>query len=291
MGLFDSLKSLVSGGRVNVAKRFALQRQAISGTMSKFYMAKDLSSGKIVGLKILDMEKTNAVEGRYKGLNKPSEGEIAMLLKHPRIVETYEHGLTTEGAAYIVMEFLDGPDFASLIVGKDRCLEGKRLRFIRQAAEALAAVHAAGFIHRDICPRNYLLPKGTTDLKLIDFGVTVPALPPFMQPGVRTGNPNYMAPEVVRRKPIDQRLDVFAFGVTAYEFLTHELPWLRGATGMAAMQHDRPPDEITKHRPKVDPTLAKAIYWCLEAEPAKRCPSMEKFLHAIRAVKHEDGAS
>jgi serine/threonine-protein kinase len=288
MGLLSNLKSLVGGNRVNIAKRFALQREAISGTMSKFYVAKDLQTGKLVGLKILDMEKTAAIEARYKGLNKPCEGEIAMQLKHPRIVETYEHGTTTEGAAYIVMELIAGPDFNSLLVEKNPCLEGNRLRFIRQAAEALGAVHAAGFIHRDICPRNFLLPKGSKDLKLIDFGVTVPAEAPFMQPGVRTGNPNYMAPEVVRRKPIDQRLDVFAFGVTAYEMLTHDLPWPRGATGMAAMQHDRPPGEISKYRPKVDPALAKAVYWCLEAEPAKRCPSMEKFLNAIRGVKHED---
>jgi serine/threonine protein kinase len=173
-------------------------------------------------------------------------------------------------------------------VEKNPCLEGNRLRFIRQAAEAIGAVHAAGFIHRDICPRNFLLPKGSRDLKLIDFGVTVPAEPPFMQPGVRTGNPNYMAPEVVRRKPIDQRLDIFAFGVTAYELLTHELPWLRGTTGMAAMTHDRPPTDINKYRPQINPVLAKAIHSCIEPSLSLRCPSMEKLLQLIRDVKHED---
>ncbi len=76
-------------------------------------------------------------------------------------------------------------------------------------------------------------------MKLIDFGLTLPATPQFLQPGKRTGNPNYMAPEIVRRKPTDQRVDVFAFGVTAYEICTGELPWLRGTTGMAAMTHDQ----------------------------------------------------
>jgi eukaryotic-like serine/threonine-protein kinase len=288
MGLLGSLKALVSGGRVDVSKRFALQREAISGTMSRFYMARDLRNGKIVGLKILDMEKTRAVEERYKGLNKPSEGAIGMLLKHPRIVETYEHGMTTDGAAYIVLEFLDGADFNSLIVGQDPCLAANRLRFIRQAAEAVAAVHAAGFIHRDICPRNFLLTqKGGQDLKLIDFGLTVPATPPFLQPGVRTGNPNYMAPEIVRRKPTDQRVDVFALGATIYEFCTGTLPWNRGATGLAAMTHDQPPTDILQHRPTLNPDLAKAIHWCLEADPARRCPSVEKFLQMLRVVRQE----
>ena len=88
MGLFDSLKSLVPATGVDVSKRYALLREAISGTMSKFYMAKDLRTGKIVGLKILDIEKTAAFEDRFRGLNKPSEGEIGMLLRHPRLVET-----------------------------------------------------------------------------------------------------------------------------------------------------------------------------------------------------------
>ncbi len=73
--------------------------------MSEFYLARDKNNGKIVGLKVLNIEKTEAVEGRFKSLNKPTEGEIGLALKHPLIVETYEHGLTTKGEQYIVMEF------------------------------------------------------------------------------------------------------------------------------------------------------------------------------------------
>jgi eukaryotic-like serine/threonine-protein kinase len=290
MGLFDALKAMVAGNRVDVSKRFALLREAISGTMSCFYMARDLRNGKIVGLKILDMEKTAAVEARHKGLDKPSEGQISMKLRHPRIVETYEHGLTTTGTQYIVMEYLEGADFNSLLVGNDACLNGNRAHFLRQAAEAVAAVHEAGFIHRDICPRNFLLvKKGGKDLKLIDFGLTVPATPPFMRPGVRTGNPNYMAPEIVRRRPTDQRVDVFAFGASAYEICTGQLPWPKGDTGLAAMSHDRPPTDIRQHRPKLDPALAAAIHSCLEADPANRCPSMTRFLQTIKNVTRDEG--
>ena len=65
-------------------------------------------------------------------------------------------------------------------------------------------------------------------LKLIDFGLTLPAEKEFMLPGNRTGTPNYMAPEVVRRKPTDQRLDIFAYGVSMYELFAFDLPWQRG---------------------------------------------------------------
>ena len=81
-----------------------------------------------------------------------------------------------------------------------------------------------------------------------------------------------MAPEIVRRKPTDQRVDVFAFGVSAYEICTGELPWPRGTTGMAAMSHDQPPTDILQYRPKLHPELAKAIHSCLEAEPIAAVP-------------------
>jgi serine/threonine protein kinase len=289
MPFLDHLKSLFPGTRVNVSKRFALLRAAISGTMSKFYMARDLRTGEVVGLKILDPEKLAAFEARFKGLVKPCEGEIAFQLKHPHIVETLEYGLTTEGAQYLVMEFLEGAGVNSLLVARDERLEGRRLEFIRQLAEALAAVHAAGFIHRDVCPRNLMLTGDGENLKLIDFGLSVPATTPFMLPGNRTGTPNYMAPELVRRRSTDQRLDIFAFGVTAYEMCTYELPWLRGRTGMAAMGHDQPPTDIHNYRPQIHPKLADAIHSCIDPTVEKRCPSMEKFLQMIWRVEQVDG--
>jgi serine/threonine-protein kinase len=284
MPLFNRFRSMLPRGRLNVSKRFVLLHEAVSGTMSNFYMARELGTDRIVGLKILDPRKTSAFEGRFKGLHKPREGEIAMQLAHPRIVETLEHGLTTEGAQYLVMEYLEGPNLNTALAAHDPCLEGRRVRFIRQAAEAVQAVHDAGFIHRDICPRNFLLTNSRADLKLIDFGLTVPATRFFMQPGNRTGTPNYMAPELVRRRATDQRLDVFAFGVMAFEFCTFELPWRRGTDGMAAMTHDRPPIDIHTYCPHLAPQLAKAIHSCIEPDVNRRCPSIAAFLRMIKTV-------
>jgi len=288
MAFFDRLKSLVRGDRLDVRKRFVLVREAISGTMSKFYVAKDRQTGEMVGLKILDLEKTAQFEARVKGLNKPCEGEISTRLQHPYIVRTLEYGLTTEGAQYLVMELLGGAGMNSLIVAKDRRLDGRRVKYLRQVAEALDAVHQAGFIHRDVCPRNLMLTADGETLKLTDFGLSVPATPPFLQPGNRTGTPNYMAPELVRRQATDARLDVFAFGVTAYETCTFELPWFCGVTGQAAMTHDQPPADIRQYRPRIHPDLATAIHACIQPDLKKRCPSVQQFLKAIRKLERED---
>ena len=296
MPLLDSLKSLFASGsgkntkrRVDVRERFELLREAISGTMSKFYMARDRESDQIVGLKILDKKKNDAFEERFKGLKKPREGVIATTFDHPNIVKTLEHGQTTNGEFYLVMEYVDGPGLNHLLYSEQvKVLDGQRVIVIRQIAEALKEVHDKGYIHRDICPRNLMLDKKSGKVKLIDFGLTLPAKPEFMQEGNRTGNPNYMAPEIIRRKKTSPRVDVFAFGVTAYEICTGDLPWSRGLTGAAAMDHaTNPPNDIRNIKPDIHPKLAQAIHWCIEQEANERCPDMNAFLLKIQSVKSE----
>jgi len=254
-------------------------------------MARDRQTGQVVGLKILDPEKTKVFEARFPGLKKPSEGQILSDLSHPNIVKCLEFGKTAQGEPYLVMEFVEGPGLNSLLIGKSNLLDGRRVEIIRQAATALAAVHKAGYIHRDVCPRNFIVSPDGSHVKLIDFGLTVPATEPFMQPGNRTGTPNYMAPELVRRKRTDQRLDVFAFGVTAYEVCTFELPWERGTTGQIAMTHaNQAAIEIERRRPQIHPKLAEAIASCIERDVSQRCPSIAEFLRRIQKVESEDVA-
>ena len=289
MGIGEFFKSILEGGKVDIARRYEILREAVSGTMSDFHKARDRQTGQVVGLKILDKKKTDLLEQRFRGLNKPCEGEIATSLVHPRIVETYGYGITTKGEQFIVMEFLDGPGLNSLIIGRSPLLSGNRLVLMRQAAEALQVVHESGYIHRDVCPRNFVCSPDATSLKLIDFGLTVPVRKEFMQPGIRTGTPNYMAPEVVRRKPTDVRLDIFAFGVSMYELFAFELPWQRGSDGQAAMSHGQSaPPPIEKFYPAIHPTLSKAIHQCMQPRPEDRIQSMKQFLTMIRSVRKED---
>jgi eukaryotic-like serine/threonine-protein kinase len=289
MGLLGQFKSMLSGGKVDVRARYELLREVTSGTMSKFYKARDRETGQLVGLKILDPKKTADFEARFKGLHKPSEGEILAKLDHPRIVKLLVRGVTAQGEPFLVMEFLEGQGVDVLLKGRGELLDGRRLAVIRQAAEGLRAVHEAGFIHRDVCPRNFMVDRQADHLKLIDFGLTVPATPEFMQPGNRTGNPNYMAPELVKRQPTDVRLDIFAFGVSAYEICTRQLPWERGDTGLVAMKHaEHEPVEIERYRPQINPRLAEIITRCIQRQPDKRFASMKLFEKALESVESED---
>lgn len=292
MGLFDRFKGMFDGsGKLDVSARFNLDRHSYNGTMSKFRVAKEIQTGKTFGIKFLDEEEVGKFEARFKGLKKPSEGEIAMKMSHKRIVETFEFGLTTTNQKYILMEYIDGPGLASMIQDKSTMLNGNRLNLFRQMCEALQEVHDSGFIHRDICPRNFIVNKEGKWLKLIDFGLTVPNLPEFRQPGNRTGTPLYMAPEIVRRRPTDIRLDIFALGVTAFRLFAHEHPWSSGVdtSGTAALAHDtRAPKEILDVKPTLDKTLAAAIMKSISKDAKNRFDTVKAFGRAIRGVEYDD---
>lgn len=290
MGIFDKLFGGGSAGpvKLDVATRFRLDRQSTAGTMSTFRVAKEIGTGKLFGIKFLDSEKTEYFKKRFKGLNKPTEGEIAMQFKHPLIVETYEYGSTVAGQEYILMEHLAGAGLDYLLRKKDPSLFGPhRMKLIRQMAQSLQVVHDAGFIHRDVCPRNFICNKEVDSLKLIDFGLTVPDEPAYRQPGNRTGTPQYMSPEIVRRRATDHRLDIFAFGVTVYRMLTFAHPWgTTDTTGKTALAHDSsdvtPP---TDYVPNLDPKLADAVMKCIKVNPDERPATFKKFLSLVRDVK------
>jgi eukaryotic-like serine/threonine-protein kinase len=296
VSFLDSLRSVFKGkstgasaGKIDVEGRFARQRTAVTGTMAHFFIAKDREHGdRMVGVKVLDLEKQALFENRFKGLKKPSEGEIAYQMRHPKIVETYEYGTSLKGQPVIVMEYIAGPSLQNIVVQKlEQHVQGKQLMMIRDMAESLQYVHNKEFIHRDICPRNFICTPGVTGVKLIDFGLTVPATPPFMAPGNRTGTPLYMSPEIVRRRSTDKRVDIFSFGVTCYCLLAFQHPWQGEIlNGRAALQHDtREPKDLLKVAPKVDPRLAKAVMNALNPVVDKRTLDMETFLSAIREVE------
>ncbi|MEX2173628.1 MAG: serine/threonine-protein kinase [Pirellulaceae bacterium] len=287
---FSKLTDVFKDRRVDLGERFQLVREAVYGTMSNFHMAIDRTNNKTVGLKILDPEKTAAFEARFKGLKKPPEGQIALLLKHERIVETYETGLSKDGKPFIVMEFVEGSGLNTLIYNRDAVLNGKRHALFRQMTQALDAVHKAGFIHRDVCPRNFIVAPDGASLKLIDFGLTIPKTRQYMLPGNRTGTPLFMSPEIVRRKPTDERVDLFSLGVSVYQMWAFDFPWpASDTTGRGALQHDSaPPAPIDGKVPGINRLAAKTIMQCLAPDPNNRPASAQEVLRLIKTVASDD---
>jgi serine/threonine protein kinase len=287
MSFLDKFKQLFTFGDgkrlpiIYVSERFELLGRTGQGSMSKVWRARDRQTGKTVCLKILDREKTLKFEARFVGLKKPSEGEICLALRHQNIVQTYEHGLTTEKEPYIVMEFVDGVGLNFLIETKNKELDGNRVNYLSQYANGIEYMHRAGYLHRDICPRNVMVNKEGV-VKIIDLGLAIPYKPDFCKPGNRTGTTMYLAPELIKRMPTDHRVDCFALGVTAYEMFTGDLPWERGSSQevLRAIVNNAPRD-LRDLRPDLDEDVIELVQKAIDRDPNKRFQTPGEFRNAL----------
>jgi serine/threonine protein kinase len=270
--------------RIDVSRRFELLNRTGQGSMSKVWRARDKSLGRVACLKLLDKEKTAKFEARFPGINKPKEGAICTALRHKNIVQTFEYGLTTQGEYYLVMELIEGMGLNYLVETRSERLEGNRSNYLSQLADALEYVHQQGFLHRDICPRNVMVTREGV-VKLIDFGLTIPDRPEFCKPGNRTGTPNYLAPELIRRVTTDHRVDLFALGVTAYEMFTSTMPWEKAESLQTLLSHmNSPGRDPREYRPDLDRATAAFLTKAIERDPRDRFQSAAEFRDALQAL-------
>ena len=276
---------------VDVSKRFELRGRTGQGSMSKVYHAYDNKLGRMVCLKLLDKAKTAKFEERFsnQGLDKPSEGAVCMALKHPNCVATYEHGKTTQGEPYLVMEWIEGLGLNYLIETKSAQLQGNRVNYLKQLCDAVEYLHSQKFLHRDLCPRNVMVTKDGL-VKLIDFGLTIPYIPAYCRPGNRTGTADYLAPEIIKRQTTDHRVDIFALGVTAFEIFTGLLPWERSLSSEETLRKhlNTPPRDAKDLNPNLDDDLCAILRKAISREPAARFSSAGALKDALDNLGRDD---
>ena len=193
------------------------------GGMSTIWKARQPETGHIYAVKVLKPESVEVMD-RFKGIFEAEEGLIALRMDHPNVIKTFDYGRGRENEYYIVMEYVDGPNLETLIALASPRWRENRFELLRQVGAGLRYIHEQGLIHRDFCPKNVLYgPVGTP--KIIDFGLTIPASLKARSAVARAGTASYMAPEQVRGQTVDERTDIYAFGVSAFEILTGRRPF------------------------------------------------------------------
>jgi serine/threonine protein kinase len=271
--------------RVNIDRRFTLVSLTGQGSMSRVHKAVDNESGRTVCLKVQLFEKQAAANARSAANERPPEGMIASKIVHPNVVRTYEFGMTPKGDHFLVMEFIEGVSLQFIREAHSADL-AQKLELLAQAAEGLAAVHAAGFIHHDIGPKNFLVDR-EQQVKLIDFGLAIPNTAAFKRPGNRTGTILYMAPELIRRETIDERIDIFSFGALAFEFLTDRLPYdANAANSMAALLQriNSDPLDPAIANPNLPAPLCDLLRKLTARRKEDRWPKMSTVAEALRSI-------
>jgi eukaryotic-like serine/threonine-protein kinase len=202
--------------------------------MGEVYLALDSQLDRPVALKILPAQIARDQQRLHRFMQ---ESRAAAALSHPNIAHIYEIG-EAEGAHFIAMEYVEGTPLDKKIGGRPLHV-AETLDIAVQISDALDEAHAKGIVHRDIKSSNIMItPRGR--VKVLDFGLAKLATPDGVadrtsdselatrvktSPGVVMGTVNYMSPEQALGREVDQRSDIFSFGVVLYEMATGRLPF------------------------------------------------------------------
>ncbi len=263
MSLLDKLKA--SSDQPPNRRTFAgyeLVELIAAGPMGEVYKAIEPDTNRLVALKILTRRSAKVADRLRQALGRKWEGERAVSLMHPNVVQSHSCGLE-DGQYYLVMEYLEGSNLAALLIQQSPRLHGHRSSIIRQIACGLGYLHEMGVIHRDICPKNAMVMSNNV-AKIIDFGVALAKGDRMTDTGRRTGRPSYMAPEVVKDNIFDERTDIYALGVSMYEIVTGVKPFI-GRNRYEKMQMHLhvdpvPPKEIAADvSRRLNDTIMKAL--------------------------------
>lgn len=250
---------------------FTILEKINRGGMADIYLASDRADQRYVLRVLLPVYRYNLARIRQFWWGC----KVLSHLDHPNIVHYYGGG-KFRGFRFAVLEYVDGPNLKEKILRNDPLLRANQLKLLVGMAAALAHVHERGYLHLDFKPENVLVSK-TCEPKLIDFDLAIPRPSRPKRASTLSGTPMYLAPEQMARQPVDERADIFAYGVTAYEMLTGKKP-VTGNTREAILNKYADLDSHIKplraHEADIPHSIERVILKCLEKDPARRYPAM-----------------
>jgi len=247
--------------------RFYLREQINVGGMSEIWLASD-ERGKPFALRKLKSELRFNFTARRRFMRGCEV--LSQLTESDYIVGYVEHG-KAEGTCYLLMDYVEAENLKELYARQDALLKENVAQILIDAATGLSHVHESGYMHLDFKPENILITRNAA-VRLIDFDMAQPIPEKPMKFSKNPGTPGYMAPEQLKREPIDARVDIFAFGVSAYELLTNQKPFPGDTPAeiLAAQLQPDGPVPLREHNPDVPLALEKVVLKCLERDPERR---------------------
>ena len=260
---------------------YSVEGRLGEGGMGVVYRARDTRLDRPVAIKALHQKFSARFEREARAISA---------LNHPNVCTLYD-----VGPNYLVMELVEGPALAERMRKGPVPLD-EALAIARQIAAALDAAHARGIVHRDLKPGNIKLQDNGT-VKVLDFGLATNREDPESQDadatralslteaGSAVGTPAYMAPEQAQAKPVDKRVDIWAFGVTLYEMISGK-PLFRGASTAETLAAVLTRDVDWN---AVPPQVRRLLRKCLERDPRKRLRDIGDFEMLLDDAKPADG--
>ncbi len=252
------------------AGRYEIIEELGKGGMGKVYRVEDKKIKEEVALKLIKPE----IASDKKTIERFSnELKMARKISHRNVCRMYDLG-EEKGTHYITMEYVPGEDLKRLTRKVEQFSAGRTLSIARQVCEGLAEAHRLGVVHRDLKPQNIMVDEDG-NARIMDFGIARSLKAKGITgAGVMVGTPEYMSPEQVEVKEVDQRSDIYSLGVILYEMVTGRVPF-EGETplGIAMKHKNELPKDPREFNAQIPDNLSQVILRCMEKDKEKRYQS------------------
>jgi serine/threonine-protein kinase len=264
------------------ARRYQIIEELGKGGMGKVYRVLDKKLNEEVALKLIKPDiasDKNTIE-RFK-----NELRLARKIRQKNVGSMYEL-LEDKGIHFITMEYVSGQDLKGLIRQTGQLTVGKAVSIAKQICDGLAEAHSLGVVHRDLKPSNIMI-DADGNARIMDFGIARSiGAKGITGAGVMIGTPEYMSPEQVEGKEVDQRSDIYSLGVILYEMITGRVPFEGDTPLSIALKHktETPPDpkEVNAQIPE---GLSHLILRCMEKDKEKRYQRAEGLLSELTNIE------
>jgi len=252
------------------ADRYEIIEELGKGGMGKVYRVEDKKLKQEVALKLIKPEVSSDKKTIERFRN---ELKTARMIRHKNVCGMYDLG-EEKGTHFITMEYVPGEDLRSMIRMSKQMSVATSIDVAKQVCEGLAEAHRLGVVHRDLKPSNIMIDKEGNS-RIMDFGIARSIKGKGITgAGVMIGTPEYMSPEQVEGKEIDQRSDIYSLGIILYEMVTGRVPF-RGDTplNVAVKQKTEAPEDPKKLNSQIPDDLSHVILRCLEKNKENRYQS------------------
>jgi serine/threonine protein kinase len=260
--------------KIELAPDLEVIRLLGTGRMAEVFLARQVSLDRLVAIKVLS-RRTSRDESARARFHRESKAVAS--LETPHAVSVYRSGHLQDGVPFLVMQYVRGGTLEDRLEAEGPLSGPEARRILASVAEALAAAHARGFVHRDVRAANVLCDRDAERVLLSDFGLagirpeSQEADARITRTGEIVGTPGYLSPEQLKGEPATEATDVFALGLMAYEILTGEGPFAGKSQRETIMRSLRePPTPLRVLKPDLDPPLAELLERCLAKAPEKR---------------------
>jgi serine/threonine protein kinase/Tfp pilus assembly protein PilF len=263
------------------ANRYQIIEELGKGGMGKVYKVRDTQIQEKIALKLIKPEvaKDKKTLERFR-----NELRLARKIRHKNICQMFDLG-EEKGTHFITMEFVPGQDLKGLIRQSGQLAVGTTINIAKQICEGLTEAHKSGVVHRDLKPSNIMIDKDG-DVRIMDFGIARSLeAKGITGAGVMIGTPEYMSPEQVEGKDLDQRSDIYSLGVILYEMVTGKVPFEGDTPFTVGVKHkSEAPQNPKEINPQLPEDLNNLILRCLEKEKESRYQNAGGVLSELKNI-------